>query len=199
MRLVLASESPRRRELLKLLVSEFDAVSSDARELTLAECRSPEELVKNNAWRKAQAVADDFPEAWVLGADTVIEYNNLVYGKPRDLAEAAQFLRTFSGREHKVLTGVALINAAGKKSDCFVAESKVRFRTLNDDLIDEYLSLVPVLDKAGAYGIQDHGEMLVESVDGELENIIGLPVAALAVRLNHWGIKTPEYPAGARG
>ena len=189
MALVLASESPRRRELLKRICAEFEVVGSDARELQLAECSSPEELVRRNALLKAQSVSEQFPDKWVLGADTVVVMDNEVYGKPRDLAEAESFLQKFSGREHAVLTGLALVNAEMQKQESQVVTSQVRFRQLDKQRIKEYLTLVPVLDKAGAYGIQDHGEMLVESIDGELENIIGLPVAALAELLDKLQIK----------
>lgn len=188
MRLYLASESPRRRELLARIVEDFAVEKAAVEELSNSGTMTPEELALHNAALKAEFVSARHPENWVLGSDTIVVLDGRIYGKPRDMAEAADFLRQFSGREHRVLTAVALrCGAKAVKSD-LVAESHVRFRKLDDDTIAEYLSLVPVLDKAGAYGIQDHGEMLVESIDGELENIIGLPVGALQKRLMELGI-----------
>ncbi len=188
MRLFLASESPRRRELLKNLIADFEVESAEVCELGADCALSPEAIVAHNAAIKAEAVALKHPDAWVLGADTVVAMDGRVYGKPRNMAEAKEFLRSFSGRSHSVLTAVALrCGAAGEKVD-FISCSQVVFQKLSEDVIAEYLRLVPVLDKAGAYAIQEYGDMLVESVTGELENVIGLPVAALREQLVNIGI-----------
>lgn len=179
MRLYLASESPRRRMLLERVVSDFAVESAQVDELSTSSGLAPEAVASHNAAIKADAVARKHPEAWVLGADTIVVMADKIYGKPRDLAEAKVFLREFSGREHKVLTAVALRKQSEECKVDFISVSRVRFRELDEEVIEKYLSLVPVLDKAGAYGIQEYGEMLVESWDGELENIIGLPVAEL--------------------
>ena len=179
MRLYLASESPRRRVLLERVVGEFAVESAQVDELSASAELTPTEVASYNAAIKADAVARKHPESWVLGADTIVVMADKIYGKPRDLAEAKVFLREFSGREHKVLTAVALRKQSEECKVDFISVSRVRFRELDEEVIEKYLSLVPVLDKAGAYGIQEYGEMLVESWDGELENIIGLPVAEL--------------------
>ncbi|MBE6403530.1 MAG: septum formation protein Maf [Lentisphaeria bacterium] len=188
MRLFLASESPRRRELLKTLVKEFTVEAPCVEEISSSAELSPEELVLANAALKADAVCCRHPEDWVLAADTVVELDNKVYGKPRDLAEAAEVLQVFSGRTHRVITAVVLECRNKNKKSEFAAVSTVKFRNLSKHDIACYLSQVPVLDKAGSYGIQDKGEMLVESIEGELENIIGLPVKALANAMIDLGI-----------
>ena len=188
MGLFLASESPRRKELLGRIIKDFTVEKAAVEELSAPLLMTPEQMVLANAALKADWVAARHPQDWVLGCDTVVVLENKVYGKPRDLAEAADFLRQFSGREHRVLTGVALRCVTRNCRSDMVEESLVGFRQLDDPVIAKYLSLVPVLDKAGAYGIQDHGDMLVESVSGELENIIGLPVNALRIRMTELGI-----------
>ncbi len=137
----------------------------------------PEEVVAVNAKRKATAVAQRNPGATVIGSDTVVAIGNEILGKPADLAEAADFLRRLSGREHRVLTAIALV----RDSECvsWIAASNVRFKVLSESVIAEYLGLVNVLDKAGAYAIQEHGDMIVAGFDGELETIVGLPLHRL--------------------
>lgn len=179
MHLFLASESPRRRELLARLTDDFIVESAEVDELDGRAGLACEDIAALNASAKAEAVAKKHPEAWVLGADTIVVLDRVMYGKPRDLDEARLFLERLSGKSHNVITAVALRQfCSGRKID-FTAVSTVRFRNLAPERIDKYLSLVPVLDKAGAYGIQDHGDMLVESIDGELENIVGLPLEPL--------------------
>ena len=125
-----------------------------------------------------------FPDAVVLGADTVILLDGRIIGKPRDLDDARRTLRRLSGRAHRVVTGLALVRRDAPAlrrewSEC----STVRFKPLTPAVIEEYLEKVNVLDKAGSYAIQEHGDMLVEALDGELENVIGLPLRRLAAEL----------------
>ncbi len=201
MRLFLASESPRRRELLQTLVKEFAVEAAGVEELDSSAELAPEELVLANARLKAQAVSGHHPGDWVLAADTVVVLAGRIYGKPRNLAEAAEVLQEFSGKVHEVITGVVLECRASNKKSEFAAVSTVKFRKLSKAVIAEYLSQVPVLDKAGSYGIQEHGEMLVESMTGELENIIGLPVKALAKEMEKLGILNifKQYGAADHG
>ncbi len=191
MRLFLASESPRRRELLKRIVTEFAVEGAAVRELTAADGVPVAELPVRNAALKAAAVAVRHPCDWVLGADTVVVLDGVIYGKPRDLAQASEFLRHFSGRVHEVLTGVSLQQACSQRQIGFTVTTEVRFKVLTESVIAHYLTEVPVLDKAGAYGIQDHGDMLVEGIVGELENVIGLPMAELRARLVTLGVISP--------
>jgi septum formation protein len=141
-----------------------------------------------NAALKAAAVADRNPAKWVLGADTMIVFENSAIGKPADLAEAARFLRRFSGKSHQVITGMALICRQKQVEELWSETSVVSFKNLSDETIREYLEKVDVLDKAGAYAIQEHGESIVEKFSGEIENIVGLPLINLRKLLNKYSI-----------
>ena len=181
MELILASKSPRRCELLRRCGFDFKVITADTGELTTApDLRQLPEL---NARLKAAAVAALYPDACVLGADTMILFDYRAVGKPADLTEAAQFLREFSGRTHEVITGIALCRPGGS-CESWHEVSRVRFKELTEAVIAEYLRLVPVLDKAGAYAIQEHGDMIVAEYSGELENIIGLPLQKLCRKLS---------------
>lgn len=182
--LILASGSPRRRDLLRDAGLSFQIHSPDVDELEAGDL-PPRELCLANARLKCLAVAQVHSEATVLGADTVVALDGKVFGKPRDLDEAAGNLRQFRGRVHEVMTGVVL--ARGPQLSEFVETSYVKFRNYSDQTIADYLAKVPVLDKAGGYAIQDHGEMLVERFEGDFDNIVGLPVSLVLDRLRRMG------------
>ncbi len=175
--LILASQSPRRRELLARAGLDFRIVVRDTEELCDPDL-PPEELCARNAAAKAEAVAAEFPQDTVIGADTLVFIDNCPLGKPVDEQEAAAMLARLQGREHFVCTAVALILPGGERRD-FVERTAVRFRSLDAAAIRRYLDAVHVLDKAGAYAIQEHGEMIVECISGDLDNVIGLPVTRL--------------------
>lgn len=177
--IILASGSPRREELLRRLYKEFAVIVPHVSELRYADDAAL--LVEMNARLKAHAVSCNCFNDLVIGADTVIEYGGRILGKPSDLEEAAAMLRELSGREHRVLSGVAIVLKGVTLS--WVEVTRVRFREIDDAVISRYLELVPALDKAGAYGIQEHGDLLVESISGDLDNVIGLPVASLRGRI----------------
>ena len=179
--LILASNSPRRRELLAEAGVRFEvhAYETDERRL---DGEAAEHLVQRLSCLKARAAETHHPGKVILGADTVVVLDDRILGKPKSLDEAKRFLRDLSGRTHVVLTGVTLIDGRGH-ADTWLAASHVTFKTLTDNIIDEYVRLMNPLDKAGAYGIQSHGEMLVESVDGLMSNVIGLPVEEVVERL----------------
>ncbi len=183
---ILASASPRRFELLKGCGIDFCVKTADAEELD----RDDDIFVlpQKNALLKARAVATEYPGSWVLGADTMIIFENRAIGKPADLHEAAVLLRNFSGKCHEVVTGVALICRQAGVCEVWSETSTVKFKTLSDAVIGEYLSKVQVLDKAGAYAIQEHGELIVENFSGELENIVGLPLKKLQNLLTKYAI-----------
>lgn len=196
MGLFLASESPRRRMLLAEVINEFEMEAAAVEEAAAFSAIRPDELALGNARLKADAVACRHPEDWVLGADTIVVLGNEIFGKPADLDEARSFLRRLSGRKHEVMTAVALINWSLQRRFEFVERSQVKFRELTPDDVEHYLQLVPVLDKAGAYGIQEHGEILVESIEGEMANIIGLPVKALSKYLHKAGLLPENMKQG---
>jgi septum formation protein len=187
--LILASASPRRRELLDRLGLRFDVIAVDVPELDAdsAPHLSPVDLARENARRKAAAAAERSPGRWVLGADTVVALDGRLFGKPASLQQSREFLRALSGRTHEVITGCALLGLAGRQ-EIFHEVTRVTFRVLPDKTIDRYLAEVHVLDKAGAYALQEHGEWLVERVEGSRANVVGLPVETLEQVLKKRGL-----------
>ena len=186
-RLILASASPRRSELLAKLGVKFDVVVADVTEHE-DPTTEPKKLVAHNAALKADWVASRHPDAFVLGADTTVFIDRTVLNKPRDLAEARAMLKKLSGRTHTVFTGVALRRQRdGVKVDEGVA-SQVTFKAFDDAVIDAYFKVVNPLDKAGAYGIQEGREMIVAGWEGSFTNIMGLPMEATKQILTTWGL-----------
>jgi septum formation protein len=184
--IILASVSPRRRDLLRQIVPEFGIVDSFATELHDASM-APRRLCEVNAERKAWLVAERYPDHLVLGADTLVFLDDEPLGKPSDLDEARRMLGRLSGRIHMVVTGVCLIHRSGARARLFSEATYVRFRVLSTEEIEEYLKLVPVLDKAGSYAIQQEGHRIVDRVEGSMSNVIGLPLESLRVALDQWG------------
>ncbi len=180
--LILASQSPRRRELMERAGLVFRVVVRDTEELCDPTLK-PEELCARNAAAKAEAVAAEFPADTVIGADTLVFLDDSPLGKPADEAEARAMLTRLQGREHCVCTAVAVILPGGERRD-FVERTAVRFRPLDEATISRYLNAVYVLDKAGAYAIQEHGEMIIEGIVGDLDNVIGLPITRLLAVLD---------------
>lgn len=172
--LILASGSPRRAKIQKDLGVEFTVVKSDAPEVSYP--HDPERTVRENALSKGAAVLPA-PDG-VLSADTIVWFNGRIYGKPKDLAEAKEYLRELSGNVHTVFTGVAY------DGEVKVVKSDVRFHRLTDATIEEYVARVRPTDRAGAYDIDESGNLIVESYTGSYENIMGLPVEPL----REWGI-----------
>ena len=186
-RLVLASASPRRRELLASLGLPFEVRVAEVVEHE-DPATDPRTMVAHNAALKADWVAEREPGAFVLGADTTVFVDGTVLNKPRDLAEAARMLRLLGGRTHTVFTGLALRKGGeGLRLDEGVA-SEVTFRPLDDALIALYLSRVHVLDKAGAYGIQEHADLIVAGYAGSKSNIMGLPLETTKQILTRAGL-----------
>lgn len=145
------------------------------------------EWVCQNAWLKAQAVSKKYPEFWILAADTVVVIADRVLGKPKDLEEAWQMLATLSGKEHQVYTGYVLHREDGVPYEG-VEQSDVTFQMLTPEQIQEYCTLVNPLDKAGAYGIQEHKEKIIQSYRGSFSNIMGLPIEVLKYPLQQRGL-----------
>ncbi len=186
-RLILASASPRRVDLLRSIGVDFDVIPSGAEELHDMAVGAAK-LCELNAMRKGEEVAVKNPSRIVLGADTLVTRQGALFGKPADLAEAFDMLSQLSGKTHQVITGVALFHVAENRREVFTEETLVTFKTLDEATIRAYLDAVPVLDKAGAYGIQHRGELLVEKISGSLSNVIGLPVEKLSETLRRWGV-----------
>lgn len=184
-RVVLASSSPRRRLLLELI-----GIPHEVRPANIDEKLRPREAPRRHAERlareKASAIATRSPDRITIGADTVVVINRKVLGKPADAAEAARMLRMLSGREHTVITAVAV--ARGRKIRSAVEEVRVKFRRLRDDEIDAYVATGEPMDKAGAYGIQGYGATIVECIDGDYFAVMGLSLVRLVGLLRDVGV-----------
>lgn len=176
MDLILASQSPRRRELLAVIQPNFKVVPSIAEEI-IPDGYSPAEAVEHLARLKASQVAKSYPDCLVIGADTVVAIDGRILGKPRNREDCLHMLHLLSGRIHQVYTGVAL--SGNCKLESFVTCTKVEFWPLTEDEISAYASTEEPYDKAGAYGIQGLGSLLVKGIEGDYFNVMGLPVSCL--------------------
>lgn len=172
---ILASASPRRRELMGYTGIPFEVICAEAEETSLG---TPEALVTENARRKARAVAGSHPGRWVIGADTIVYQHGQVLGKPRDEMDARRMLRSLSGAWHEVYTGVCLVRPDGTE-DVRCDVSRVQFVPLSDEVIRRYAASGEPADKAGAYALQGMGGMYVSRIEGSYSNVIGLPMALL--------------------
>ena len=188
MRLILASASPRRRELLEMLgVENFEVIPAQGEELSHPEL-SPSELVHELSRAKASevgAVVDD-PEALIIGADTVVSIDNAVLGKPKDPEDAHRMLRLLSDRTHEVFTGVTVLR--GGEIYTVSERTAVRFRALTEGEIAAYVATGEPLDKAGAYGAQGKASLFVEGIEGDFFNVMGLPLCLLGKILGKLGV-----------
>lgn len=174
-KIILASSSPRRRELLSEAGLDFEVVASPAEEIHDASIPLAE-LCEKNAGLKAAAVAVDYREAIVIGADTLVWIDGDPLGKPKDMEEARAMLRRLSGRTHTVCTGVCVVFPGGEVRR-FHDLTQVHFRVLDEEAIEAYFREANPLDKAGAYGIQESGDLIVREIEGNFDNVMGLPVA----------------------
>ena len=190
MPLILASTSPRRRELLTLLGIPFDVKSPSFEERLVAD-RPATGQVQSFAQGKAQSVARQEPEAIVLGSDTVIEVDHDVLGKPTDLAEARAMLRRLAGRDHHVRTAVALVCSTRAIDVVALSTSVVRMKPFDERVHERYLATGESLGKAGAYSIQGEGGDLVDSIDGDFPTVVGLPLRLVARLLTQADVRVP--------
>ena len=185
-RVVLASASPRRRELLNLI-----GIQHEVRPANIDETMRPREAPRRHAERlareKASAIAVRDPDLITIGADTVVVINRKVLGKPADTADAARMLGMLSGREHTVITAVAV--SRGRKLRSAIEEVRVKFRRLRDDEIEAYIATGEPMDKAGAYGIQGFGATIVERIEGDYFAVMGLPLVRLVGLMRDVGVK----------
>jgi septum formation protein len=190
MPLILASTSQRRRELLALLGIPFD-VKSPSFEECLETGRTAIEQVQDFAQGKARSVARQEPEAIVLGSDTVIELDHDMLGKPADLAEARAMLRRLAGRDHRVLTAVALVCPARTIDLVTLSTAVVRMKPFDEQVHERYLATGESFGKAGAYSIQGEGGELIDSIDGDFPTVVGLPLRLVARLLTLAGVGVP--------
>jgi septum formation protein len=189
LRFVLASGSPRRRQLLKGAGYKFEVIVPPVEEISHG-WFTIRELTVCNATRKALAVAQTSPNAVVLGADTLVSLDDEVVGKPADLKEAAQILRRLSGRTHAVWTAVCLCHSASGRWQSFHVVSRVKFRALTDHAIQNYFEKVNPLDKAGAYAAQGHGKEIIQRIEGSYSNVVGLPMETTTRWLRAFGVES---------
>ena len=164
---------------------EFRIVPGDAAEVAHGHL-SPQEICRLNAHLKARDVSEKFPDALVLGADTLVFLGSEILGKPADFADAKRMLALLQGRTHQVVTGVSLIHQRRRRERLFAVSTEVTFLRLTSEQIQEYLSKVNPLDKAGAYAIQEHGRMIVSKISGSHSNVVGLPLERLRAELAAW-------------
>lgn len=181
MNIILASGSPRRQELLKYAVSDFLTVPADIDETLPAEICA-DDSAEYLATQKALAVSQSHKDDIVIGCDTVVILDNQIFGKPENDEDARRMLKSLSGRVHKVVTGICICK--GKASLSFSVTTEVEFYELSDDEIDAYILTKEPADKAGAYGIQGKGCMLVKEIKGDFFNVVGLPVSRLKRELD---------------
>jgi septum formation protein len=191
--IILASNSPRRAELLRQSGIEFQIVPSDAAEIH-REQMTAREMSQINAYRKARSVAKKYPDALVLAADTLVSLETELFGKPATLEAAYQMLERLAGRTHEVVTGICLLHLRSHRQRITSESTTVTFRPLDAVKIRRYLSKVNPLDKAGAYAIQIAGDEIIERVAGSYSNVVGLPMERVTAELNAWASH-----AGARG
>jgi septum formation protein len=185
-RLILASASPRRSELLQQLGIEFAVIVGQVEEITPTHL-SPHETAQINAYRKARAVAKKHPDDLVLGADTIVCLETQIFGKPANRAQAEEMLLALQGRSHEVVTGVCLVRWRARRERLFAVSTTVVFHDLDRAAIRRYLDRINPLDKAGAYAIQENGSLIVREISGSFGNVVGLPVERVREELSQWG------------
>ncbi|MCD6051398.1 MAG: maf [Verrucomicrobia bacterium] len=170
---------------MQLLNVDFTVVVSKAEECE-ATHYTPHEICQLNAHRKARAVAKHHPDALVIGADTEVALDTQIFGKPENKKKAEEMLLRLQSKTHEVVTGVCILQLRNHQERLFTVSTRVKFHPLTLKEIKEYLERIDPLDKAGAYAIQEHGELLVESINGSLTNVVGLPVESLSEELGRW-------------
>jgi septum formation protein len=187
-KLVLASASPRRRQLMADAGFEFEVVAPGVAEIS-TRAFTLREATSWNALRKGQIVARAHPDAVVLAADTLIEFDGEVIGKPADRAAAARILRRLSAQTHVVASSVFIVHLRRGRAENFTVSSQVVFKKLGARLIEEYLRRIDPLDKAGAYAAQGDGDTIIENIIGSRSNVIGLPMEKTSAALARFGIR----------
>jgi septum formation protein len=190
MRLILASTSPRRREILALLGLPFETITPTFAE-AVASHRPIAEEVLDFALGKARSVASRQPESIVIGSDTMIFLNGQKMGKPADMVHAKQILRALAGKTHRIFTSVVIVDGLGGPGLKVVEQVSVAMREYSEAEIEAYLAVNESLDKAGAYSIQGQGRTLIESIDGDYLAAVGLPLKPIADYLNRRGLSFP--------
>ena len=183
MKIILASASPRRQELLRYIVTDFDIIPADIDE-TISDDITADKAAEYLSVKKSEHISAQYPDSLVIGSDTVVIIDGEILGKPSDEKDAESMLRKLSGQVHTVVTGVCL--SMNGRSESFSKETKVRFYPLTDKEILDYIATQEPMDKAGAYGIQGFGSVLIEGIEGDFFNVMGLPVASLKRKIEEF-------------
>jgi MAF protein len=174
-KLILASASPRRQELLRSVGLKFKTIPAHVNE-DYIKGESPQQHVRRLAQEKAQLIARKYPRVWVLGADTIVVIDGLILGKPKNKTQAKEMLKKLSGSEHKVFTGFTVIQVASKVSHSDIVQSTVKFKKISAAELDWYIACDEPYDKAGGYAVQGKGAYFIKSIRGSYTNVIGLPL-----------------------
>ena len=192
-KLILATESPRRIDMLNVMGIKFKAVKSFYNEPERKKGQLPSEYVEANAEGKVKLVSKKFKNELIVGSDTVVVYKNRILGKPRNMNEAFEYIHTLNGMTHSVYTGLSIINNETGKLLSSHEKTLVTFRNLTESEIADYLNMIDPLDKAGAYAIQGEGALVVEKIRGCYYNVVGFPISKLESMLLNFGTSLFRY------
>jgi septum formation protein len=187
-KIILASKSPRRKELLEQIGLKFVVDISDVDESKLANAAGPSQLAKSLSKAKAEKVSKKYKDAIIIAADTLVVLGKEIIGKPKDKKDAFKMLKKLSSKTHVVITGFTLLSSKSKKAITKTVQSKVKFKKMSDIEIRNYVETGEPMDKAGGYGIQNKGAIFIEKVEGDFFNVVGLPVYCLCCELKKFGI-----------
>lgn len=185
--IILASTSPRRRELMKKYQIEFICAKPEGVEENIVSNMEISPQLENLSFLKARSVQKKYPTNTIVGADTIVYFDGEILGKPSDHEEAVKYLKRLSGNQHYVYTGVTLIR--GSRRTSFTEITEVKFRDIPDYAIESYVNSGKPMDKAGSYGIQDYGALFVENINGDFYNVMGLPLGRLWVEFRNFGFE----------
>lgn len=191
-KIILASKSPRRKELLEKVGLKFEIKVSDFDESSVSKL-PPKELAEFLSKEKGKAVAKEFKNAVIISADTIVILDGEMIGKPTSEEDARKMLRKLSGRDHQVITGFTIIDSEFDVSITRSVESRVFFREISDDEIDAYVETGETLDKAGGYGIHEKAAVFLERVDGDYSNVVGLPILPVIEELKKFGVNIVDF------
>lgn len=181
--IILASSSPRRKEILERYNIKFTVIGSEIIE-KIIDSEKPEQVAMSLSYQKAYDISRSNPDKIIIGADTIVVYENQILGKPKDIDDALSMLKLLNGKSHNVITGISIIQGSTKLKIVDYENTIVKFRNLDVDKLKSYVNTYEPLDKAGAYGIQGLGALLVEKIDGCYLNVVGLPMVKLDFLLN---------------
>lgn len=188
--MILASKSPRRKEILEEFGFKFKVEAKET--LEKSEKENPKDFVMEIALEKAMAVAEENYMEWIIAADTVVVHNNKILGKPKNEEEAKEVLKSLSSHSHEVYTGVAIVNKQKNINITFTELTKVYFKNISDQEINWYVETKEPLDKAGSYGIQGKGSILIEKIEGDFYNVMGFPISKFYEEMKKIGFKLKE-------